>query len=48
MRYVFFGNNDLAVELLEWLVKEHGPPCALVVHPFSESRRRNDLIGEEE
>jgi len=40
MRYVYFGNNDLAVELLEWLE----PPVGLVVNSVVKAKRRDELV----
>jgi methionyl-tRNA formyltransferase len=45
MRYVFFGNNQMAAETLEWLVASGVPPVGLCLHPASRSRHRDRLLS---
>lgn len=44
MKVVYFGNNDVAVEVLEFLVSEGHEIVGLVVHPEGREKRAHDLI----
>jgi methionyl-tRNA formyltransferase len=48
MRLFFFGNNELAVRVLEFLVQDRAPIVGLAVHPLQRAKfadRLKDLSG---
>lgn len=48
MRYVYFANNRVGHEVVRWLVERGERPVALVVHPASRAKHRQDIIDATE
>src|SRR5688572_9082774 len=44
-RYVFLGNNQLALDVLSWLVSEGQPPAGMIVHDAARGRLREEIVA---
>jgi methionyl-tRNA formyltransferase len=45
MKFVAFVNNRLGYEVLRWLAEHHDHAAAIVVHPESRAKYRQEILG---